>query len=152
MDLTTIIDEKIKENKRFTEGLENELKELEGQKKQAEKTGIEKWVSNNFESSTGLTDEFSSFSKDFKKHLKSIAGSDYELYFSMGSFYCSGFFRNKKTEKFCYFSISDVRHFRDAWWNNVLVRTAKNEKDYTGGSNNSCRLADLKENIEKLSI
>lgn len=152
MSILTIIDEKIKENKNFIRSLEIGTMELEAQKKQAEKTtGIEKWLGNVFESSSGLTDEFSSFSKDFKKYLKSIAGIDYDLYFSKGHFYCSGFFRNKKTEKFVYFSMSDVRYFKDAWFNNLLVRTAKDEKDFTGGSNNNCCLIDLKKSIEKLT-
>lgn len=151
MSVLTIIDEKINYNKSAINGLENETKELENQKKQASKKGIEKWLGNIFESSSALTDEFSSFSKDFKKHLKSIAGIDYELDFSRSHFDCSGFFKSKKTEKFCYFSISDVRHFPDSWYNNLLVRTAENEKDFTGGSNNYCKLTDLKENIKRLT-
>jgi len=151
MCLVSIIDEKIRENKTGIEGLVNGIKDLEKQKKQAEKKGIEKWVNNNFYSSSGLTDEFSSFSKDFKKYLKSIAGIDYDLYFSRGHFDCSGFFKNKKTEKFVYFSISDVRYFKNAWYDDVLVRTAKDEKDYTGGQNNSCQLTELKKSIDELT-
>ena len=151
MSISTIIDEKINYNKSAIRDLEIETRELKEQKKQAGKKGIEKWFGNTFESSSGLTDEFSSFSKDFKKHLKSIAGIDYKLYFSRGHFDCSGFFRNIKTEKFVYFSVSDVRYFPNSWWNNVLVRKAKDEKDYTGGRNNSCQLVDLKKNIDNLS-
>ena len=152
MGVLTIIDEKIRENEKFSLGLEIEKRELEKQRKEAEKKiGIDVWVGNIFESSSGLTDEFSSFSRDFKKYLKGVAGTDFELYFSRGHFECYGFLKNKKTDKFAYFSISDVRYFKDSWWDNVLVRTAKNEKDYTGGSNNSCRLTDLRENIKKLT-
>jgi len=42
MCLVSIIDEKIKENKIGIEGLVSEIKDLEKQKKQAEKKGIEK--------------------------------------------------------------------------------------------------------------
>ena len=153
MELVSIIDEKIIENKNFIRSLENETEDLEKQKKQAEKTtGIKKWVGNVFESSSGLTDEFSSFARDFKKHLKSVAGSSFDLVeFSRGHFYMSGFFQSKKTKRFVYFSTSDVRYFKDSWFNSILVRTAKDEKDFSGGSNNLCCLIDLRENIEKLT-
>ena len=151
MSILTIIDEKINYNKNAIRGLEIETRKLKGQKKQAGKIGIEKWLGNIFESSSGLTPEFSSFSRDFKKHLKSIAGIDYELYFSRGHFYMSGFFRNKRNDKFAYFSSSDVRYSPDNWFNNILVREAKGEKDYTGGSNNFCKLPELRENIERLT-
>lgn len=150
MELLSIINEKIKYNKSLVDSLKNETMDLEKQKKQAEKNGIEKWIDNTFESSSGLTEEFSSFAKDFKKYLKDITGFEL-LEFNRGHFYLSGFLKNKKTEKFVYFSTSDVRYFKNEWWNNVLVREAKGVKDYTGGSNYSCELSNLKKYIEKLS-
>lgn len=45
----------------------------------------------------------------------------------------SGFI--EKDGKFVYFSISDVRGFPGEWYKNILIRTARHEKDYTGGSN-----------------
>ena len=34
-----------------------------------------------------------------------------------------------------YMSISDVRFFKNEWYNHILFRTAKSEKDFTGGTN-----------------
>lgn len=93
-----------------------------------------------FESSSGKTPEFKSFAtkfkNDFKKELDSI-GAKMTAY-SVGHFYVSGFFRTK-TDKCIYFSISDVRSFMDT---KILVRTARDEKDYTGGVNQYVNMRD----------
>ena len=116
------------------------------------KKKIEKWIGFKFESSTGLTPEFASFSKEIKQYIKGEIGTRFELVkWSRGHFYFSSFVQNKETEKYAYFSCSDVRAFADEWFNNLLVRTAKNEKDYTGGKNNFCKLTELTEKIERLT-
>ena len=51
---------------------------------------------------------------------------------------------------FIYFSISDVRFFQNEWYNNILIRTAKSDRDYTGGANHYTDLPNLKNNILKL--
>jgi hypothetical protein len=77
-------------------------------------------------------DFFDLFKRSFTRELKSIGATKIEL--SKGHFYISGFF--SVNEQAYYFSIDDVRHcfYRD--YPKMLVRTAKDYKDYTGGSNN----------------
>jgi len=78
------------------------------------------------------TEEFNKFARDFKKsfgeELKK-AGAVLTN-FCRGHFYLSGFFRKK--EQLYYFSISDVR---DGFGAQMLYRTAKHNKDFTGGHN-----------------
>ncbi|MDE2027081.1 MAG: hypothetical protein KGJ11_00895 [Candidatus Omnitrophica bacterium] len=95
------------------------------------------WKDNNFESSTVKTPEFMAFAKMLRAHIKKEARENAleVVGFSTGHFYCSGFFKNTATGKFAYFSISDVRYFSDSWIDDVLLRTAAHEKDYTGGGN-----------------
>lgn len=85
-----------------------------------------------FPSSTGKTPEFIAFTKvfrkEFQKELQSIGATD--IQFSIGHFYISGFFMVEG--KAWYFSISDVRFFRE---DKLLYRTAESYKDYTGGCN-----------------
>lgn len=82
--------------------------------------------------------EFDSFSRSFKQFLTvQFAGYGLELAgYSKGHYYISGFVQNRETKKFAYFSISDVRGNPNTWQKAVLVRTAKDTKDFTGGSNN----------------
>ncbi len=98
---------------------------------------MDNWTNTNFESSSSLTPQFAAFARDYKKHLKAIlSGVGLELIsFNRGHFYLSGFIHNPLTDKYAYFSISDVRGGHDEWLTQVLVRSAKHDKDYTGGAN-----------------
>ena len=104
------------------------------------------WIGVNFQSSSGLTEQFSEFARDFKRYIKQqLYPNQYIAGWSRGHFYVSGFVRciYKQGDRFVYFSVSDVRHFPGDWWNHVLIRTAKNDKDYTGGTNYDCRLDEF---------
>jgi hypothetical protein len=89
-------------------------------------------LSQGFESSSVKTPEFKSFASAFKreltKELKSIGATN--IKFSVGHFYVSGFFTSE-TGQVYYFSLSDVRGCP----NQLMYRTAKDYKDYTGGIN-----------------
>ena len=100
-----------------------------------------------FESSSGKTPEFMEFTKVFKKEftkeLKSINAID--IIFSIGHFDISGFFTIDKQA--WYFSIPDVRDmdygleiYPNSCMNQLLYRTAKDYKDYTGGYNRYAKI------------
>lgn len=95
-----------------------------------------------FESSSGLTKEFAQFFRTFKseftKELQTIGATN--IVFSRGHFYVSGFFT--VSGQAYYFSISDVRgaEFRMP---QLMFRTAKHYKDYTGGQNRWVDIAPL---------
>jgi hypothetical protein len=82
-----------------------------------------------------LTPEFAEFSRQIKKELRKTKGYEVVAY-SRGHFYFSVFLKNTTNGKFVYLSCSDVRYFINEWHNNLLIRTAQHEKDYTGGRNN----------------
>jgi len=95
---------------------------------------IARWRGQTFQSSTGLTTEFASFARDYRRFINSVIPDDYELVgFNRGHFYVSGFIKHK--DKYAYFSCSDVRYFPEEWSENILIRTANGPKDYTGGGN-----------------
>ena len=87
---------------------------------------------NYFGSGSSNSNEFVDFYVEFRRkfttQLKKLKATEIE--FSKGHFYLSGFF--KVGEQMYYFSISDVR-----WGgtDKMLIRTAKHNKDFTGGSN-----------------
>ena len=94
---------------------------------------------NHFGSSSYNTPEFDTFFNDFRKsftnQLKKLNAK--EIKFNKGHFFLSGFF--KVGEQCFYFSLSDVRNgFGDN--DMLLIRTAKDYKDYTGGSNNYVKI------------
>ena len=108
---------------------------------------IKKWLKYEFESSCGLTPEFQSFYGNIRSHLKKELGNDFDFSIRRGHFEFYGFAKNKQTEKWAYFSASDVRYFKDAWHDNLLIRTALNDRDYTGGSNCYTTFPKLKDGL-----
>jgi len=105
---------------------------------------INKWKDVEFESNCYPTEQFSAFSKEFKAYIKKVTGESFDLVaYSKGHFEVSCFLQSKWNKKFAYLSIPDVRFFQNGWFENILVRTAENEKDYGGGSNHACKLEAL---------
>jgi hypothetical protein len=82
--------------------------------------------------------------KEFKALAKKIGA---ELLFSPSYFEFSAFF--KKDGKFIYVHVGDVR-FQQNWYEDILYRTAKDEKDYTGGSNRYCSYDELETRLSEL--
>jgi hypothetical protein len=109
------------------------------------------WLNYTFESSSGLTEEFADFYKDVKKYINQQCSNKFEIVLNRNHFDFSGFLKNKKTGKFVYFSASDVRHFQDDWYNSLLIRTASDQSDYTGGNNNFISIEQLREKALNLT-
>lgn len=151
--MDTLIDQKIDDAKGQVAEAQENLWELMEQRKQIQKaSGIEKWLGNRFASSTGATPEFNAFTKDFKRTLKKELGNGFELVkWNKGHFYISAFARNLTNQKLAYLSISDVRYFPDSWFDNILIRTAEHEKDYTGGSNHYTKFGDIQKSARFLT-
>ena len=136
------------EKKARIEALKREVAELESQKATS-KEGIEQWLNYRFESSCYTTEEFKAFVRDFKKAIKNNLPVGYILAdWNRGHFEVSGFI--SKNGKYVYFSISDVRYWQNAWYEHILIRTAKDTKDHTGGSNCYTSLENFKVNVERL--
>ena len=92
-----------------------------------------------FESSSSRTPQYLEFHKTFKREFKKLL-EPYTKIVEVSKpnhFDVSGFFK-LKSGKIYYFSISDLRWSK----NDMLIRTAKDFKDYTGGSNGFINLDD----------
>lgn len=123
----------------------------EEKKKEVKKLGVRGWLGYQFESSSVRTPEYAAFERDIKKELKKLM-TGYELIdWLSGHFEFSSFFKSLKTGRIVYISCSDVRFWPDEWFNNLLIRTAKDEKDYTGGSNDYASLPNLKDKADVLT-
>jgi len=110
---------------------------------------ITKWLNYEFQTSSTTTEKFVDFFKDLKKYIKTNLPEGAELVnFTKNHFCGSGFV--KKGDKYVYISISDVRFFKDEWYNKMLIRTAKHDKDFTGGANGFTDLPNLKKEIENM--
>lgn len=94
--------------------------------------------------------DYESFQTKYRNFLKKVCKeNNLELVsFHKGHYEFSAFI--KKDDKYVYISISDVRYFKNAWYNNILIRTAKHEKDYTGGWNRYTSLPLLENSLVKM--
>lgn len=93
--------------------------------------------------------DFDVFARLFKACIKkSLPPGATLVNCSSGHYILSGFVQRE--DKFVYFSISDVRHFPEKWHKDILVRTAKCETDYTGGSNGYATLETFTDAVNRL--
>ena len=125
------------------------------------KAFIRKWNGRTLEDDgCYLSKEFHSFQVAFfnamRKIAKSLGGEVVNS--SYGHYDMSGFI--KCGDKYIYFSYSNgcgrggrnhvVLKNNGDWLPPMFCRTAKNEKDYSGGTNNNCYFEDCEEVIERL--
>lgn len=110
---------------------------------------IEKWFGYDFEPAECRTGkDFSAFARNLKSEISAqLKGTGYTIVgFSKGYFFISGFIHNERNGKYMYFSVGDVRYSKN-WHKDILVREARNEKDYRGGNNRYTSLENFKEAV-----
>jgi len=131
-----------------------ELEKIRATRKEsAQHGGIEKWLGFTFESSSNKTQEYMAFVKDYRREMKTKLTGAFEMLpkTSDAHFEASGFVKNIKTGKLAYWSISDIRNWRDDWYKNILIRTAQHDKDWTGGTNNYTDWPNMLERLLKIT-
>ena len=94
--------------------------------------------------------DYKSFQTKYRNFLKRLCeGNGYELVGFAPNHYCFSCFV-KGNGRFAYISISDVRRSSKGWFDNILIRSAKHEKDYAGGFNQYVSLQCLETKIQSM--
>ena len=105
---------------------------------------LEKYIDYEFSSGCYTGDDYKSFQTKYINFLRSICKQNHWQLVNVGrNHYCFSAFIKSAENKCVYISISDVRFFTNEWYNNILIRTAKNEQDYYGGFNHRITLKEL---------
>lgn len=105
---------------------------------------LEKYIDYEFSSGCYTGDDYKSFQTKYINFLRSICKQNHWHLVNVGrNHYCFSAFIKSAENKCVYVSISDVRFFTNEWYNNILIRTAKNEQDYYGGFNHRTTLKEL---------
>lgn len=112
---------------------------------------LEKYLNYEFSSGCYTGEDYKTFERKYINYLKGICKNEgWELIkVNKNHYEFSAFF--KYENKFKYMSISDVRFFKNEWYNHILFRTAKSEKDYTSGTNLYTTLPLLRLAIKNMS-
>lgn len=115
---------------------------------------IEKWKTHEFSTGSFAGKDYLTFQQQMKTDLKKRAADmGFELTrFDPNHYEFSAVLSKQVHEekKYIYVSISDVRFFKNAWADHVLVRTMAHDKDWTGGRNTYCRWDQVLEQAERL--
>ena len=105
---------------------------------------LEKYIGYEFSSGCYTGDDYISFQTKYINFLRSICKQNHWQLVNVGrNHYCFSAFIKNAENKCVYVSISDVRFFTNEWYNNILIRTAKDEQDYYGGFNHRTTLKEL---------
>lgn len=105
---------------------------------------LEKYIDYEFSSGCYTGEDYKSFQTKYINFLRSICKQNHwQLVNVVRNHYCFSAFIKSAENKCVYVSISDVRFFTNEWYNNILIRTAKNEQDYYGGFNHRTTLKEL---------
>ena len=105
---------------------------------------LEKYIDYEFSSGCYTGEDYKSFQTKYINFLRSKCKQNHWQLVNVGrNHYCFSAFIKSAENKCVYVSISDVRFFTNEWYNNILIRTAKNEQDYHGGFNHRTTLKEL---------
>ena len=108
---------------------------------------LEKYLNYEFSSGCYTGEDYKEFERKYISYLKSLCKENgWKFVVANKNHYEFTAFL-EVDYNFIYFSISDVRFFQNEWYNNILIRTAKSDRDYTGGSNHYTNLKNLVQNI-----
>jgi hypothetical protein len=89
-------------------------------------------IKRGFKSSNRKTDEFKAFCRTFRSELRKLLKPHAkEIKFNIGHFYISGFIQ-LNDDRIFYFNTGDLRF---STHHSLMLRTAEDFKDYTGGFN-----------------
>ena len=111
---------------------------------------LKKYLDYEFSTGCYTGEDYKSFQRKYINYLKSIAKENGWKLVNVGKnhYEFSAFF--KYEDKYVYFSISDVRFWQNAWYNDILIRTASSDRDYRGGNNYYTTLPTLNYGIKNL--
>ena len=112
---------------------------------------LEKYLNYEFSSEGYTGEDYKSFQRKYINYLRTLCKeSGWELIVSGKSHYWFSVFIRNQAGNHLYISISDVRFWKNEWYNRILIRTAKNEKDHRGGNNHYTSLPNLTQTAEWL--
>lgn len=110
---------------------------------------LKKYVDYQFSTGCYAGNDYKIFQNKYINYLKNMCeANNWQLVNICRNHYCFSVFIKSDNGKYAYLSISDVRYNKNDWYKHILIRTAKSEKDYTGGWNNYTPLDNLENRIK----
>lgn len=111
---------------------------------------LEKYLDYEFSSGCYTGEDYKQFQTKYVNYLRSLCKQNGWELVNVGRNHYEFTAFIKSDNRYVYFSISDVRYWQNEWYKRILIRTANNEKDYTGGNNNYTSLPNLQSAVGNL--
>ena len=109
-----------------------------------------KWQTHEFSTGISPGEDYKAFQREMKRDLKALCEKEglqlhtfHPNHYEFSAVVTDG-------ERFGYISISDVRYWKNEWFNKVLIRTMKHATDWTGGNNHYCSWPYVCSQLKKL--
>ena len=115
---------------------------------------LEKYLNHTFSTGYYSPDkDYLSFQRKYINYLRALCKeNDWRLVKVSKSHYFFSAFIKDMYGLCVYISISDVRFWKNEWYNNILIRAAKDENDYHGDHNYYTTLPLLAEKAKSLLV
>ncbi|GHV00748.1 hypothetical protein FACS1894211_08820 [Clostridia bacterium] len=111
---------------------------------------LKKYLDCEFSSGPYAGQDYLTFQTKYVNYLRGLCkSSGWELAKVGRNHYCFSAFIKDGRGKYVYLSVSDVR-FNNGWYNNILIRTAAGDRDYTGGRNTYTTLPGIRDAVTRL--
>ncbi len=113
---------------------------------------LKKYLNHNFISDWKVSNDYIMFQNLYIKYLKEIARKNNwkVIKINKNHYEFSSFLMCNN--QIIYFSIPDVRYYKNDWFNKILIRIAHSENDYIGEQNNYCSLDRIQNGINVLAL
>ncbi len=112
---------------------------------------LKKYVDYEFSSGCYTGEDYKTFERKYLNYIRSVCKKcGWELIdTTKGHYWCAGFIKNQ-ANKYVYFMTSDVRGKNNEWFYHLLIRRAKDNKDYRGEQNHYVALQTLEVGVDCL--
>ena len=112
---------------------------------------LEKYLNHEFSTGCYTGEDYKSFQRKYINYLRTLCKENgWELLVSSKGHYWFSVFIRSPEGNYIYVSIPDVRFWKNQWYNHILIRCARSEKDYHGYGNNYTHLIDLAQTAQRL--
>lgn len=112
---------------------------------------LKQYVNYEFSSGPYTGEDYKTFQRKYLNYIRSVCKKcGWELTdTTKGHYWCAGFIKNQ-ANKYVYFMTSDVRGKNNEWFYHLLIRRAKDNKDYRGEQNHYVALQTLEVGVDCL--
>ncbi len=105
-----------------------------------------------FSSGVVAGDDFKSFNTKFKNAIKKALPAGYVIHDWHKNHYECSWVVKTPSNHFIYSSVSDVRFFPNEWATDILIRTMKHDKDWSGGHNQRTSIFSYAADLERIEL